>query len=226
MNIELTQLSSNLKDCLDSDKPDFQKILQLANKIATFDTENVRFTIDASHITKLGLELVAKQETAISELVKNAYDADSTEIKLFFKNTDHLGGTLEIVDNGSGMTRNELANGFMRISTNDKVANPYSKKYSRQRAGRKGIGRFSAQRLGRVLTIKTQTADSPYALQLTINWDSFEESEDLILVNNQIQEIDRLPFEGTVLTIDKLRDSWTIAQIKRAYRYVESPLIY
>ncbi len=224
MNTELDQLSANLKECLNSDKPDFQKILNLANKIAAFDTDNVRFTIDASHITKLGLELVAKQETAISELVKNAYDADSTFIKLVFKDTDQSGGTLEITDNGSGMTRTELADGFMRISTSDKIDNPYSKKYSRQRAGKKGIGRFSAQRLGRELTIKTQTADSEHALQVTINWDSFEENKDLILVNNQIKLIDKLPFQGTILTIDKLRDSWSIAQIKRAYRYVSDLL--
>lgn len=224
MNTELNELRTNLKLCLDSDKPDFQKILNLANKIATFDTENVRFTIDASHITKLGLELVAKQETAISELVKNAYDADSTTITLVFKNTDQVGGSLVITDNGSGMTRSELTNGFMRISTSEKVDNPYSKKYGRQRAGRKGIGRFSAQRLGRVLTIRTQVPNCDHALQVTVNWDSFEESKDLILVNNQIEVIEKLPSEGTTLTIESLRDSWSEAQIKRAYRYVSNLL--
>lgn len=224
MNKDLNQLSADLRECLDSDKPDFQKILNLANKIAAYDPENVRFTIDASHITKLGLELVAKQETAISELVKNAYDADAANIKLVFKNTDQAGGTLEIIDDGSGMTRSELANGFMRISTSDKIDYPKSKKYSRQRAGRKGIGRFSAQRLGRLLTIKTQVAGCDYALQVSINWDIFEESEDLILVNNQIKLIEKLPSVGTILIIDKLRDSWSDAQIKRAYRYVSDLL--
>jgi hypothetical protein len=56
------------------------------------------------------------------------------------------------------MTRDQLINGFMRLSSSDKIHNPISDKYKRTRAGRKGIGRFATQRLGSKLTIITHTA--------------------------------------------------------------------
>lgn len=39
--------------------------------------ENIGFTVDAALIMRLGYELVGKAETAVSELIKNAYDADA-----------------------------------------------------------------------------------------------------------------------------------------------------
>lgn len=120
------------------------------------DKKNIRFTVDAGLITRLGKELVGKGETAISELIKNAYDADATYVNLVFKNSFHPGGTLIIEDDGCGMNYEELVNGFMRISSSDKIHNPITSKYKRKKAGRKGIGRFATQRLGQTLTIITQ----------------------------------------------------------------------
>jgi len=70
--------------------------------------QKVKFSVDASLIERLGNELVSKKETALSELVKNSYDADATEVNLIFKDTDEKGGTLIIEDNGTGMTEEEL----------------------------------------------------------------------------------------------------------------------
>jgi hypothetical protein len=145
-----------LAKVLANDPSNYDKILELSSKLASFDKENVRFSVDARAIKRLGAELVGKKETAVSELVKNAYDADAVTVKLIFKNSDNEGGTLRIQDNGSGMSRDELVNGFMKISSTDKVHNPISPKYKRNRAGRKRIGRFAVQRLGEKLTIITK----------------------------------------------------------------------
>jgi len=126
----------------------YSQILELSTEIARHDRDFVRFTVDAGHINRLGRELVARQETAVSELVKNAYDADAATVKLSFEDTIQLGGRLTISDNGNGMDRQQLIDGFMRLSSTDKVSNPISPIYKRKRAGRKGIGRFAAQRLG------------------------------------------------------------------------------
>lgn len=124
----------------------------------------------AGVIDRLGQELVARQETAVSELVKNAYDADAENVSLKFYDSKDIGGTLIIEDDGQGMSRDELINGFMRVSSTSKIHQPKSPVFNRQRAGQKGIGRFSVQRLGRKLTIITQTKDNSMALKLTINW--------------------------------------------------------
>lgn len=184
------------------------------------DQKRVGFTIDAGLIQRLGYELVGRAETAVSELIKNAYDADARNVNVYFKNSNVIGGALEICDDGLGMDEGQLINGFMRISSSDKIHNPISPKYKRQRAGRKGIGRFATQRLGEELVIITQTANSDNALKITIDWNSYISDADLTSITFPIEVIPKLQKEGTILRINKLRDVWTIASIKRVYRYV------
>ena len=118
----------------------------------------MRFSVDSGIINRLGNELVGKRETAVGELVKNAYDADAEEVNLIFERAWTPGGTLRIEDTGNGMTREQLINGFMRLSSASKVKEPYSPVYHRARAGKKGIGRFASLCYGTlrgVMHIKT-----------------------------------------------------------------------
>lgn len=128
-----------------------------------------------------------------------------------------MGGTLIIDDDGVGMTREQLVNGFMRISSTDKLHNPLSERYKRKRSGQKGIGRFAVQRLGGKLTITTQTLSSERALELTINWNSYKGDLDLVNITNRILEVKKQKEEGTTLKIESLRDRWSQASIKRIY---------
>lgn len=218
------ELRNELKKILENEPENYSKILELSSKLSQFDLGNVRFSVDAGIINRLGLELVAKHETAVSELVKNAYDADATKVKILFKDSSNAGGSLEIHDNGSGMTKDQLINGFMRLSSSEKMHFPLSPKYNRKRAGKKGIGRFSAQRLGKRLTIITQTIDAEQAQKITLNWDDFLGDKDLLSITNQILLTDKIQDEGTVLIIEQLRDIWTKATIERVYRYASEIL--
>ena len=132
-------IREKLARTLVEDPNNFNMILKLSHDLVSFDRENVRFTVDSGVIERLGRELVARHETAVSELVKNAYDADASFVSLKFLNVDNKGGTLILDDDGSGMTRDQLVNGFMRISSSAKIHEPVSPKYRRARAGKKGI---------------------------------------------------------------------------------------
>ena len=132
-------IREELSKILVEDPTNYSKILELSSKLSSFDDDNIRFSVDAGVIDRLGSELVARQETAVSELVKNAYDADATKVIIKFENSDDVGGTLYIEDNGTGMNREQLINGFMRISSSSKIHNPFSEVYKRKRAGQKGI---------------------------------------------------------------------------------------
>ncbi len=117
----LLELKKKLSEELNKDTSDNNLILALSNEIAKLDDNQVRFSVDAGIINRLGKELVGKHETAVSELVKNAYDADATEVNLVFENAWNAGGILIIEDNGHGMTKEQLVNGFMRLSSSDKI---------------------------------------------------------------------------------------------------------
>ena len=183
-------------------------------------TREVGFSIDAGLIQRLGYELVGRAETAVAELIKNSYDADATIVDINFIESSQAGGTLLVIDNGVGMTENQLINGFMRISSTDKVHNPTSARYGRTKAGRKGIGRFAAQRLGEELTIVTQTKESEYALKITIDWNKYVIDADLSSITFPINKVAKERAEGTTLIIKNLREKWTDAAIKRIFRYV------
>ena len=184
--------------------------------------KEVGFTVDSGLINRLGIELVGKAETAVSELIKNAYDADATEVKVDFIDSDEIGGTLIISDNGLGMTESQLINGFMRISSTDKVHNPKSVKFGRTRAGRKGIGRFATQSLGNKLTIITQTNNSNDAIHITIDWDEYLLGTDINSISFPIMMQPKKIECGTILIIEGLRQRWKETQIKHISSYVSS----
>ena len=181
-------------------------------------TEQISFAIDAAIIDRLGRELVAKQTTALMELVKNAFDADATKCDVVF-NGEGDTATLEIRDDGAGMTRNDLLENFMRLASESKVRSPISAKFGRLRAGRKGIGRFSSQRLGKRLTLTTRAKGQGPALRLSVDWDNFVPGRELSAIKSIL---DTVPWEhrgsGTILRIEGLRDQWTPSQLAQTWR--------
>lgn len=214
------EIKNKMSDLLKQEPIDYDTMSLLSNELLKFDKNHIRFSVDAGVIDRLGNELVARQETAVSELVKNAYDADATKVTLTFADAEKTGGTLIIYDDGVGMNREELINGFMRISSNIKKENPYSDNYRRKRAGQKGIGRFAVQRLGTKLEILTQKRNSNLAYKITIDWNKYIKNKELYNVSNSIEELPSLSKVGTTLIISNLRDKWSEAAIRRVYRYI------
>ena len=208
---DLDQLKEKLSDLIEEDSFDFDNFVSLSEKIVHLDAENVRFSIDAHHIHRLGFELVGKQETALSELIKNAYDADAKKVTINFTNYEESGGTLIIADNGCGMTEEVIRKTWMKISTGDKEENPISGKYGRSRAGKKGIGRFAVERLGKRLILETKVKNEEKGLRVTFSWDdSYKQGLSLVSIGNKREFfLKELHEEGTTLIIENLRDGWT-----------------
>lgn len=221
---DLERVKDELQKAISRKDFDFTEVLRLSSQLSKLDPENVRFSTNAGHLNQIGLQLVARQETAVAEIVKNAYDADATKVEVTFSGAQKPGGRLLIRDNGHGMDRGQLIDGFMRLSTAYKVNNPGSPTYKRQRAGQKGIGRFSAQRLGKTLRLITQTKGDSSALEVSFKWDSFNTEDDLSIVPSKISTVPKDQAHGTLLIIDNLRDAWSDSQIERVFRYVEDLL--
>lgn len=218
------QVKEELLSVLRDDPGNNDRIVALSNELAKLDENYVRFSVDAGIINRLGKELVGKRETAVSELIKNAYDAEASYVNLVFINAQETGGTLQIIDDGLGMTREELINGFMRLSSSDKIHNPISPNYKRKKAGQKGIGRFATQRLGAKLTIITQTATADFAIKVVINWSNFNVDSNLTEVSSQLEIVNKERLKGTTLIIEGLVDQWSDAAISRAYRFTANLL--
>ena len=108
----------------------------------------------------------------------------------------------------------------MRISSTDKLHNPTSLRFNRTKAGKKGIGRFAAQRLGERMVIITQNKDAENAIRIEINWNAYTIDRDLTSITFPIEIVEKEKVEGTTIEIHGLREKWTEAAIKRVFRYV------
>lgn len=216
---ELRRLQEAIAAEVAKEEVDYTRVIRLSTELANLDPNVVRFSVDAGIVNRLGRELVARAETAVSELIKNAYDADARTVELVFRNAEDAGGSLTIIDDGSGMTRDLLINGFMRLSSTEKVRHPVSPLYRRRRAGQKGIGRFATQRLGETLEILTRSTEDTTGYRVRIDWRSFAEGTEFGTVGIPIEDAPDAPI-GTSLHIGGLREGWSDAAVRKVYRYV------
>lgn len=134
--------------------------------------KNLQFKTNSRHIGQLGRELVTDFVTALVELVKNSYDADAGSVQIRIEDANTTHSRIIVADTGCGMTQFEFENRWMVIGTNNKLSNPYTSK-GRKKAGKKGIGRFSVERLAERATIYSYTAAGDY--KVFLNWNLYEE---------------------------------------------------
>ncbi len=211
-----------IKKELEKEQPNWALIEKLSSTIIDSKEDSLRFHVDAGHINKLGFELVGKQETALMELIKNAYDADATEVTVDFFNAEKEGGTLVIQDNGSGMNLETIKTAWMNISTDFKQENKSSPKFGRVRAGRKGIGRFSVQRLGNRLELVSGVDGESKAIKIIFNWDiDYVRGVNIRDVYAYTEYIEKdIDYHGTCLKITGLREIWQESHIKKVWNGV------
>ncbi|ACY16547.1 ATP-binding protein [Haliangium ochraceum] len=184
--------------------------------------EQPKFTVDTHLFRELGELLVGRDSTALIELIKNAYDADATNIKVVADKLDEPdSGYIEIIDNGLGMTRAQFERGFLRIASRMKEEGARrSPRFGRRYTGEKGIGRLAAHKLARKLQVESVSSDPQSRKPLerisaTIDWDRIEQDAetldqvpaDAVLVEQSAPG--RKPTPGTRIILTRLRRKWT-----------------
>lgn len=193
------------------------------------------FTVDARTILSLGRESIKEATTALVELVKNSYDADAERVEIEIA-TKADPTYIRITDNGTGMSSKDVEQKWLRIGYSEKKesGNRYSGK-GRRRTGEKGVGRISADRLGKQLDLITSKGKELFGLR--VNWSDFE---------GKGKQLDKVPIgelpspkimlpkmldntaakSGTELKIIDLRDTWdknSIEELRRELSLLLSP---
>lgn len=166
--------------------------------------KQIYFTSDSQLLAELGERLIASPQTALGELIKNAYDADATQVNIWLSDK---GKTLNIKDDGNGMTEAEFTSAWMTIASSHKADEEKSRVYKRSLTGSKGVGRFAVRFLGDHLALETSDGDE--ALKATFPWEDFEAGEGIeetpITYETEQKKIEK----GTWLKISGLRHAWT-----------------
>jgi len=138
--------------------------------------ESSPFSIDARVAIQLGRESISSSLVAISELVKNAYDADAEKITIKFLNLNSALATITIEDNGNGMDSKILKENWLRIGTDIKVRTETSEDKHRILTGSKGLGRLGIDRLCDKLILQTKTKNSETGIELEVDWSNYDKN--------------------------------------------------
>lgn len=168
-------------------------------------TEHAKFSVEAALLEELGERLVAVPEVALTELIKNSYDADASYCTISM-----VPGSIAVEDDGNGMSEEDFLNFWMVIGTRSKVRENQSRRYHRKVSGSKGIGRLAVRFLGLHLHLHTVTYDSAlkkYTLiEANFDWELTSKHKSLseIEIQYTVKELDSAK-TGTTLTITKLR---------------------
>lgn len=104
------------------------------------NTENrIEFNFTYFALKALGNSLYSNPWVAVSELVANGLDAGAKNVKVLIDIRDKNNATIEILDDGTGMSYDDLANKYAIIGRNRREENPKEIKF-----GRKGVGKLAA----------------------------------------------------------------------------------
>lgn len=174
----------------------------------------------ASIVRVLGDELISDDTVALTELVKNAYDADATEVTIRF--SGHIAepnrGSLEIVDNGTGMSLETVQQGWLEPATNLKKQKEGAfTKRGRRVLGKKGIGRFAASRLSPTLEMTTKEEGKPFEIHISQDWREFENDGylDEVELTWEEREPRTIAQHGTLLNLHILKAAWDREKLQK-----------
>lgn len=153
------------------------------------------------HILTIGRDLIQDNYTAVVELVKNAYDADSPDVHIEFKASEDLSGyCIVISDHGHGMSRDDVINKWMVPSTSDKLDRRKSPE-GRVMQGSKGVGRYATSILGSNLYLET-VRNVGEKTTVYLEWESFKDAQYLDDVEIIVETEETSESQGTRLSIE------------------------
>ncbi len=164
-------------------------------------------------LTALGKDLVTDDIVAITELVKNSYDAFAQEVLVKLHMDENGEQSLEIRDDGLGMNRRTIEDQWCKIGTAYKRENPWARRAGKTRrvSGNKGLGRLSMARLGNRMTMVTQALGEK-CWEVEANWATIAGSADMPTNGITLREArGGSPFDtsGTRITIQELSSEWS-----------------
>lgn len=183
----------------------------------------------------LGEQLITDEVAAISELVKNAYDADATKtIVTLFGLSEPKEGYIIVRDNGHGMTHDQAISSWLELGTLSKARGPdrtpqLTESGKRVCLGEKGLGRLAVHKLGYWTELVTRRTNSKSETRLVIDWTAYEQTK-AFLGDIPVDWEVRTPQvftgpgkqNGTQITVRQLRRKWNPSIIKKVHRNILS----
>jgi signal transduction histidine kinase len=179
----------------------------------------VAFRPRARLLKLIGSELISDDVLAVTELVKNAHDADASTVVVEFRGVTSPDGEIVVRDDGFGMGLDTLLGQWMQPAATSK-SRPSSRftPKGRRMLGEKGVGRFAVDKLGHRLELISRRRRENQEVVATFDWDDFD--DDLLLLSEvksrwELRPATVLQKHGTVLRISRPRAIWNERMFRR-----------
>lgn len=190
----------------------------------------MKFTYNPRILRHLGYELITSDEVAITELIKNSYDARAENVYIqFLSSVDNFdekrshieipsvilarfkekppNGIVVIEDDGKGMSYDVLQKGFFEVGSTLKKQEKQNSDNSDDEnliLGDKGIGRLAAQRIAPILIVESMEDKTNRINIIEVPWSEF--------INNN--QFDAPEWKEDSLTSKGYTRLWLIGDVK------------
>ena len=193
------------------------------------ELQTINFTVDSELLRELGERLVGRQYIALAELVKNSFDADATRVEIRIHDD-----SIEVSDNGHGMTADDFASRWMRVGSTHKVHEMTSPVLKRRLTGSKGVGRLAVQFLASELELtsvpnrkRLPEGSTDQELFAIVDWDTAVQAGELTqaTAEYELRQPDNVAFplhkpHGTTVTLKKLKHEWNPEEFQSLAREI------
>ncbi|GIO21130.1 hypothetical protein J18TS1_42300 [Oceanobacillus oncorhynchi subsp. incaldanensis] len=167
------------------------------------EEKKAKFKVDSRLITQiLGSEIIESHSIAFAEQIKNAKDAEATEVIIDFSNMENDMITIE--DNGNGMSESEVESDWFLLGNSKKERETSS-------SGGKGIGRLSLFKIGSSFQVKTSNGES--VTTFNIFGEELKKKNADFYETNLYSEIKNEP-AGTKIIINELDNEISLEEIE------------
>lgn len=204
--------------------------------------EKLKIRPYARLLSMLGDQLIKNELVALTELIKNSYDADASKCNVKFESFDEnyravSGSRIIVEDDGDGMSYDIITKHFLNPATPIKKIDKEKRKSKKGRIcqGEKGIGRFSMLKLGRKVTVYSKERDNKVIHKVLFDFTKYDDEFlteleknkeiflDQIVINYETVVNDDLPIDslirlknhGTIIEIEGLKGNWGEDKIKQ-----------
>ena len=137
----------------------------------------IYFNFSYAALKLLGKNLYNNAANAISELVANSIDAKALQVYVYIDMSDKAHSSIEIIDNGSGMSYSDLAEKYVWIGRNKRIDEELTVLEKRAVMGRKGIGKLAALYLSNQYYILTKKTSDIAVNQWEVNLSTYKDSD-------------------------------------------------
>lgn len=127
-----------------------------------------RMTVDLNVLDHLGINLYSNIAAVLTEVVANAWDADAETVDI---KIDPEGNWIEIVDDGIGMSVDDMNGKYLRVGyrrRDEDVEHGKTTAKGRPVMGRKGLGKLSLFSIANVIEVESARDGAAHGLRMTV----------------------------------------------------------